>query len=143
VVEIDAPGAAPRVTPRPVAGLAWESVEIHLDGEAELVSLHRHIDGVARKGTTLLQLTLTGRIDASGRARLDEIIEAARHRFRFLRVRDERLQTCLSEADAATLPTEGWLGQAAVRLRGPIEETSELERAEALRLLLRLHGAVS
>ncbi|WP_437924638.1 DNA repair exonuclease [Sorangium sp. So ce291] len=143
VVEIDAPGAAPRVTPRPVAGLAWESAERHLDGDADLVSLQRHLDGFARKGTTLLELTLTGRIDASARARLDEIIEAARHRFRFLRVRDERLQTFLSEANAATLPTAGWLGQAVARLRGHIEGTSESERAEALRLLLRLHGAVS
>ncbi|WP_437808621.1 metallophosphoesterase family protein [Sorangium sp. So ce1078] len=143
VVEIDAPGAAPRVTPRPVAGLVWESAVRHLDSAADLVGLERHLDGFARKGITLLDLTLTGAIDASTRARLDELVEAARHRFRFLRVHDERLQTVADEADAASLPAEGWLGQAVARLRGPIDGTSEVERAEALRLLLRLYRAAS
>ncbi|WP_437314419.1 metallophosphoesterase family protein [Sorangium sp. So ce385] len=143
-VEIDAPGAVPRVTPYTVAGLEWKKAELRLDGDAELAVLQRLLDGFARKDTTLLELTLTGRIDASVRARLDaEILDNARDRFRFLRVRDEQLQTFLGEADLATLPTEGWLGQAVARLRGEIEGTSELERSRALRLLHYFHEAVS
>jgi len=144
VVEIDAPGAVPRVTPHPVAGLEWTKVEHQVDGDADLTSLQCLLDGFARKDTTLLELTLTGRLDASVRARLDgEILDKARGRFRFLRVRDEQLQTFLGEADMATLPSEGWLGQVVARLRGEIEGTPEIERARALCLLHHLYGAVS
>ncbi|HTN90236.1 MAG TPA: hypothetical protein VL242_41460 [Sorangium sp.] len=72
-----------------------------------------------------------------------EILDQARDRFRFLRVRDEQLQIFLGETDAATLPSEGWLGQAVARLRGEIQGTSELDRSRALCLLHYLHGAVS
>jgi DNA repair exonuclease SbcCD nuclease subunit len=144
VVEIDAPGALPRVTPHPVAGLEWKQVELRLDGDADLPDLQRLLDGFARKDTLLLELTLTGRIDVSARTRLDhEILNAARDRFRFLRVRDERLQVVLSESDVASLPTDGWLGQAVARLRGEIEGISEVERVRALRLLCSLHEVAS
>lgn len=144
VVEIDAPGAVPRVTPHPVAGLAWKKVEVRLAEDADLAGLQRLLEGFSRKDNTLLDLTLTGRIDASLRARLDdEILAKARDRFCFLRVHDEQLQTFLGEGDLATLPTEGWLGQAVARLRGEIEGTSEAERCRALCLLHSLHGVLS
>lgn len=144
LVEIEAKGAVPRVTPHRVAGFAWEKAEFHLDDEVDFGGLQRLLDGFAPKGTTLLDLTLTGRISASTRARLDaQILDEARERFHFLRVHDERLRTFTGEADTESLPSEGWLGQAVARLRGDIEGTSELERAEALALLLRLHRAMS
>jgi DNA repair exonuclease SbcCD nuclease subunit len=144
VVEIDAPGAVPRVMPHPVAGLQWRKVEHRIEGEADLISLQRFLDAFSCKDTTLLELTLTGRIDASLRARLDaEILDKARDRFCFLRVRDEQLQIFLGEDDVAALPTEGWLGQAVARLRGEIEGTSEVERCRALSLLQYLHGDAS
>lgn len=143
VVEIDGPGALPRVTPYAVAGLEWRQEEIRIDGDADFPALQRLLDGIARKDSTLLELTLTGRIDVSVRTRLDhEILNSARDRFRFLRVRDEQLQVVLSESDVASLPTEGWLGQAVARLRGEITGTTEGERARALRLLCSFHGAV-
>jgi DNA repair exonuclease SbcCD nuclease subunit len=144
VVEIDAPGAVPRVTPYPVAGLEWKKAELRLGAEDDLVELQRLLDGFARKDALLLELTLTGTIDAAARARLDtEILDKARDRFRFLRVRDEQLHTFLGEADLATLPTEGWLGRTVERLRGDIEGTSEVERSRALCLLYGLHKAAS
>jgi hypothetical protein len=143
VVEIDAPGAVPRVTPRRVAGLEWKQVTFQLQGEADLAGLRHVLDGFGRKDTTLLELTLSGSIDASARSRLDEMLNDARDRFRFLRVREEALSTFLGEADLATLPTEGWLGQVVARLRGEIAGKSSEERGGALRLLHHLHRAAS
>jgi DNA repair exonuclease SbcCD nuclease subunit len=140
VVEIEAPGAVPLVTPHDVSGLDWKKAEFSLDGEADLVGLQRFVEGLPRKDTTLLELTLAGTIDASVRARLDlEILDKARDRLRFLRVRDDDLHTFLGADDLASLPTEGWLGKAVTRLKTEIEGTSAEERARALRLLFRLH----
>ena len=140
VVEIDAPGAVPRVTPQEVFGLAWKKVEINLDGAADLAGLERLLDGIPRKDTTLLELTLVGTIDAATRARLDiEILDKAKDRFCFVRVRDEKLHTVLGAEALASLPSEGWMGQVVARLQGTIEGASDAERERALRLLYRLH----
>jgi DNA repair exonuclease SbcCD nuclease subunit len=143
VVEIDAPGAVPRVTPRRVAGLEWSKASLRLEGESDLASLQHLLDGFHRKDTTLLELTLSGSVDAATGARLDGILDEARGRFRFLRVRDEGLSTFLGEADLSSLPTEGWLGQAVARLRTEMAGRSEDERSRALRLLHGLLAEVS
>ncbi|MGK4008051.1 DNA repair exonuclease [Sorangium sp. So ce1036] len=144
VVEIDGPGAVPRVTPRVVAGLEWKKAEFTLDGEADLAGLQLFVEGLSRKDTTLLELTLVGTLDAATRARLEaEILDKARDRFRFVRVRDEKLYTFLGAEDLASLPTDGWLGQAVTRLTGEIEGSSAEERARALRLLYRFHKEAS
>jgi hypothetical protein len=86
---------------------------------------------------------LFGSIDASARARLDEILDKARDCFRFLRVREEGLHTFLGKADLAILPTEGWLAKAVAELHGDIPGTSEAERSQALRLLHSFYRAAS
>jgi DNA repair exonuclease SbcCD nuclease subunit len=140
VVEIEAPGALPRVTPHDVSGLDWKKANFTLDGKEDLAGLQRFVEGLSRKDTTLLELTLAGTIDASVRARLDlEILDKARDRLRFLRVRDDNLHTFLGADDLASLPAEGWLGKAVARLKAEIEGTSAEERSRALRLLFRLH----
>jgi DNA repair exonuclease SbcCD nuclease subunit len=139
VVEIEAPGALPVVTPHDVSGLYWKKEEFTLDGDADLAGLQRFVEGLPRKDTTLLELTLVGTIDATVRSRLDlEILDKARDRLRFLRVRDENLHTFLGADDLASLPTDGWLGKAVARLKTEIEGSSTEERARALRLLFRL-----
>lgn len=144
VVEIDTPGAVPRVTPHPVAGLEWKKAEFRLHGDGDLVGLQLLLDGFSNKASTLLELTLAGAIDVSTRARLDtEILNKAHDRFRFLRVRDEALHTFLGETDLASLPTEGWIGRTVERLRGDILGTSDSERSLALRLLFAFHKEVS
>lgn len=144
LVEIDAPGSVPRVTPHSVYGLEWKKEEFRLSEEADLVGLQLLLDSLLRKDTTLLELTLVGTIDASVQARLDnEILAKARDRFRFLRVRDEGLHTLLGETDMASLPTEGWIGQVVTRLRAPIEGASDEERGRAIHLLYGLHKGIA
>ena len=144
VVEIDAPGALPKDTPREVAGLVWRKEVFALDGAADLTALQQLVESIPQKGTTLLELTLVGTVDAAARSRLDaEILEPAHDRFRFVRVRDEQLHALVGAEDLASLPTTGWLGQAVSRLQTPMAGTSEEERARALRLLYRLHKEAS
>lgn len=140
LVEIDGPSAAPRVTPHRVSGLVWKTAAFTLHGDADITLVDRFLDGLDRGDTTLLKLVLTGKIDVSMRARLDGILEKARDRFLHVRVRDEELRTALAETDAASLPTDGWIGQAVARLCADIEGTSEAERATALRLFKSLYG---
>ncbi|HZF53184.1 MAG TPA: DNA repair exonuclease [Polyangiaceae bacterium] len=142
-VEIDGPGAAPRVAPHRVSGLLWKEAVFTLHGDADITTLERFLEGPGRRDTTLLKLTLTGKIDASMSARLDAILSKARDRFLYVRVRDEQLKRILGEADLANLPAEGWLAQVVARLRGEIEGTSEAERSMALRLFQSLHGVAS
>jgi len=141
-VEIDGPGAAPRVTPHRASGLLWREAVFTFHGDADITTLERFLEGPGRRDTTLLKLTLAGRIDASMGARLGDILSKARDRFLYVRVRDEQLQMVLGEADLANLPTEGWLAQVVERLRGEVEGTSEAERSMALRLFQSLHGVV-
>jgi DNA repair exonuclease SbcCD nuclease subunit len=68
VVEIDAPGAAPRVTAHEVFGLAWKKAEFTLDDEAALTGLQLFLDGAPKKIDTLLELTLTGTVDGATRS---------------------------------------------------------------------------
>jgi DNA repair exonuclease SbcCD nuclease subunit len=144
VVEIDGPGAMPRVTPHEVAGLEWKKAEFTLDGALDLTALQLFVEAHPRKDTTLLEITLSGTIDSETRTRLDaEILDKARDRFRYLRVRDEKLYTFLGAEDLASLPTDGWLGNAVARLSGEIEGTSVEERTRALRLLYRLYKGAS
>jgi hypothetical protein len=127
-----------------VAGLEWKKAEFTLDGALDLTALQLFVEAHPRKDTTLLEITLSGTIDSETRTRLDaEILDKARDRFRYLRVRDEKLYTFLGAEDLASLPTDGWLGNAVARLSGEIEGTSVEERTRALRLLYRLYKGAS
>jgi DNA repair exonuclease SbcCD nuclease subunit len=140
VVEIEGPGAVPRVTMRPVRGMEWRKETFTLDSEADLEGLERSLERIPKKDMTLLELTLVGTLEAPQRGRLeDEILPKARDRFRFIRVREEGLHTLLGADGLASLPTEGWLGRAVEQLRGELDKTTKEERERALRLLYRLH----
>lgn len=60
VVEIAAPGAAPRILPRRTGGLAWHQVHRELRQPGRLAAVRRELEQIASRDTSLLELKLTG-----------------------------------------------------------------------------------
>ncbi len=136
VVEVAEPGAAPAVTPVPVAGLRWHQLRAELDGEAGLETLRGQLEEIPDKGDALVELFLAGTVDVDLRARLDEeVLEVARDRLRWLRVRDDDLHSYVSEDDLQAIGGKGWVGDVVKALADDEGD----DAARALRLLYRLH----
>jgi DNA repair exonuclease SbcCD nuclease subunit len=134
LVEIDGPGAAPRLTVLPVARHRWISRAHTLDGPADVEALHDGLAALPERAATLVELTLDGALSLAARARLDEVLAAHAEALLYLRWHDERLLAEPSADDLATLSADGFVGAAADALR----TGGAAEDADALRLLYRL-----
>jgi DNA repair exonuclease SbcCD nuclease subunit len=139
VVELAEPGAAPTVTPVAVNGLSWHPRRAELDGEDDLQALVELLEAIPDKGDALVELRLAGTVDVEMRARLDgEVLDQARDRLRWLRVRDDDLHTVVRTEDLAEIASEGWVKEVVDALAA--DEAEDAQRA--LRLLYRLHREV-
>lgn len=134
LVEIDGPGAEPRVETVPVARTRWLSEEVELHDDTSLDSLTERLDAIAEKSWTLLELSLTGQLSLEGRARLDALLKDYAARLAHLRTDADGIAVVPTEQDLETLHGEGYLGRAISRLRA----SGEVVDADALRLLYRL-----
>lgn len=134
LVEIDGPGAEPRVEPVAVARSRWLGNSVELDGDGALAGLAQWLDALDEKSWTLLELTLTGQLSLQGSAELDALLEDYAGRLAHLRVDAERVAVAPTAEDLETLHGTGYLGRAIARLRGG----DERQDADALRLLYRL-----
>jgi DNA repair exonuclease SbcCD nuclease subunit len=134
LVELDGPGAEPRVEAVPVARTRWMSETTDLHQDSDLDGLADWLDGLTEKSWTLLELSITGQLSLEGRARLDALLDDYAARLAHLRVDAESLATVPTEQDLETLHGEGYLGRAIARLRDGADPAD----ADALRLLYRL-----
>ena len=134
IVEIDGPGAVPRVEAVPVARTRWPSETLELADDAALGSLAAWLEALDEKSWTLLELSLTGQLSLEARARLDVLLEEYSGRLAHLRVDADGLSVAPTEQDLETLRGEGYLGRAIGRLR----ESDDRVDGDALRLLYRL-----
>jgi DNA repair exonuclease SbcCD nuclease subunit len=134
LVEIDGPGAVPRVEAVPVARTRWLSETLELHDDAALDDLAARLDALEEKSWTLLELTLTGQLSLEGRARLDALLDDYAARLAHLRVDADEVAVAPTEQDLETLRGEGYLGRAIARLR----DSNDRVDADALRLLYRL-----
>lgn len=142
VVEIAEPGATPTVEQVRTAGLTWLQQGFELDGADDVQSASAWLDGLTDKAKTLVELTLTGGLDATERAALDEAVERAAARLRVLRVSDDALHTRLGDDDLDAIATEGWVRDVIDRLRSDQPGGERTAADRALRLLWRLHADV-
>lgn len=134
LVEIDGPGATPRVEPVPVARTRWLTEAVELHDDAALEALAARLGELPEKSWTLLELIVTGQLSLAGRARLDNLLDEFRERLAHLRADTDGVSDVPSDADLETLRGEGYLGCAIERLRSGGDPLD----AEALRLLYRL-----
>ncbi len=134
LVEIDSPGAQPRVERIPVAATRWLTLDMELTDDAQVEQLRARLDALEERSHTLLDINVRGAISLSARDRLDALLEDYAQRLVYLRHDSTRLQTQPAEEDLAGLRAEGFMSAALDRLRESPDEPS----ADAIRLLYRL-----
>jgi DNA repair exonuclease SbcCD nuclease subunit len=134
LVEIDAPGAAPRVEEIAVQRTRWiERIEV-LEGDAHVDAVAQWMESLEARSMTLVDLTLRGALSLAARGRLDAMLDAKRAELLFLRVDAEGLRDEPTPADLDGLAAEGFVGRAVEHLRG----LGTADANDALRLLHRL-----
>jgi DNA repair exonuclease SbcCD nuclease subunit len=135
LVEIEAPGAEPRVERIPVASTRWLSLDLELVDDAQVGELRRRLDGLEERSLTLLNLNLRGAISLAARDELDALLADYSERLVHLRHDTSRLQTEAREEDLAELRAEGFMAGALDSLR----ESRDPDAVDAIRLLYRLN----
>ncbi|MFU8816949.1 MAG: metallophosphoesterase family protein [Pseudomonadales bacterium] len=134
LVEIDAPGATPRVEPLAVARCRWLSHAVELLEDGDLDTFAAWLDALEEKSWTLLELTLRGQLSLAGHTRLEALLDDWRDRLALLRSDADAVQVAPTADDLAALRGEGYLGRSIDVLRAGAAEAD----ADALRLLYRL-----
>jgi DNA repair exonuclease SbcCD nuclease subunit len=79
LVEMEARGAVPRLTPVRTGGLRWTQIEQRFAESGDAVRLREKIESLPRADTTLLDLRIDGVLsqdDQAELARLDELVQA-------------------------------------------------------------------
>lgn len=133
VVEIDAPGATPRVEEIRVARTHWIERRQSLEDTASVDALAAWLDGLENKSMALVSLSLAGLLSMADRARLDQVLETYDASLLHLRVDEHELHSHPTAEDLDRLGGDGYLGSAVAHLRS--DATQETE--DALRLLYR------
>jgi len=136
LVEIDGPGALPRVAELPVARTRWLQHTATFDGDAEVEALADWFQGLQERAHTLVELRLQGAVSLGGRARLDRLLHDQGAELLHLRWNEDDLLDAPSEQDLQALDADGFVGVAARVLR----EGHAPADQDALRLLYRLLG---
>lgn len=101
LVEIDAPGAVPRIERVPVATLKWDQWDevFTADPEACLADWRQRIESLAEPARLLLRLAPRGSAPAEFRPRVEEFAQWARSRLFYVDLRLDALTPALGGAD--------------------------------------------
>jgi len=134
VVEIDAPGATPRVEEVPVARTRWVEQKFDLTDDESVTEVERFFASVAEPSMTLASAKLAGQVSLGARVKLDRVLGQARGSLMHLRIDTSELHDRPSEEDLRALAVDGFVGRAAEALRAKGDRPSE----DALRLLHRI-----
>lgn len=135
LVEIDGPGAEPRVTEQPVARTTWLQERFEFSGDDDLARFERRIAELdAQLTRTLMELELGGVLSLAGRSRLDALLEDYAARLALLRIEADRITAEPTDEDLQAMRGEGFVARALDVLR----EGADEHDAAALRLMHRL-----
>ncbi|WP_416355989.1 metallophosphoesterase family protein [Aureimonas phyllosphaerae] len=141
LVEIDAPGAAPRVEKLRTARFDWRAMVVDVHGDA--ASLDHALAAIPSPGEALVDLTLRGTLSLRERIALDETLAGWQRRLFDLRVRDDDLLDEPDEEDLDRIDAAGFVRTAVDRLRAKAASREDPERAAAalaLRMMFAEHA---
>lgn len=148
LVEIDRPGAEPRLTPVRTGGLSWVQREVNCVAEGDLARALAELERLESPETTLLHLTLRGVVCPGEQHLLQRIREVAAARMPvYYRIDDSGLRPApADDAWLARLPP-GAIRSAAERLRAwsdpacpDPDRPAEATPALAARALMELYS---
>lgn len=134
-VEIDAPNAAPRVTPQRSARHCWRTLTAHLAVASDVSALATEL--ARAEASEVIRLELSGAVDLPRQHELDQAIEQTRARVRSLSVERSALRLAPTAADIAALHADGYLGEVIAELRDTEGDAAPVAQ-EALALLTTL-----
>lgn len=138
-VEIDGPGAVPRVTPVPTGRYRWRGEAMTLQVDSDVDALCALLDAV--ETDDVLQLEVDGQTDLAGLARVREALARAQGRARAVRTGLDRVRIEPTDADLARLAAEGYLGEVIADLRAAQDGSDGEAARDALVLLAGLLDA--
>jgi DNA repair exonuclease SbcCD nuclease subunit len=141
LVEIDGPGAVPRVTPQVTAKFRWVRHEMELLGPAD-VERALEVLGAIDAGT-VAQVVLRGSCDLAGHEQLQQAVAAAERRAAAFAVELEELRLAPTEADLQELRADGFLGAALQDLKAQLSGPQADVARDALLHLARIQREVA
>ena len=115
LVEIDAPGAEPRVTQLQVGRFRWQAIAGVLQVASDADALEAQLEGL--DAHDVVDLRVQGRIDLAGLQRLQATIGRAEARARHLQADLSALRLEPTDEDIAGLRADGYLGEVMQELR--------------------------
>jgi len=115
LVEIDTPGAEPRVTQLPVGRFRWQAIAGVLQVATDADALEAQLEGL--DANDVVDLRVQGRIDLAGLQRLQAAIGRAEARARHLQADLSALRLEPTDEDIAGLRADGYLGEVMQELR--------------------------
>lgn len=115
LIELDAPGAQPRVTPLPTARYRWRQHHQELRIDSDVIQLRQWLGELDDKD--VVDLSLAGSIDLAHHQQLDEMLSQAQGRARSLFIDRQTLRVTPSEAELESLSGQGYVGDVIQELR--------------------------
>lgn len=129
IVEIDHPGAEPKVTPRPVGYHRWIKLNQHLTVASDLEQALQALNALPVQ--SVVDITVGGQLDLTGFEHLQRALSAATGRQRSFVAHLEALRVEPTEDDLASLQADGYVGDVIADLRE--RQQAEGEQAETAR----------
>jgi DNA repair exonuclease SbcCD nuclease subunit len=133
LVELDGPGALPRITPIATGQFRWhdQSVALHVSSDVDQL-----VERIAAFGPAdVIQLSLSGHTDLAGHRRLADAIGKARGRARSLLADLSALRLEPTDDDIAALHADGYLGDVIAELQAGQDGPDADVARDALALL--------
>jgi DNA repair exonuclease SbcCD nuclease subunit len=115
IVEIDHPGAEPKVTPQPVGQHRWIKLNQHLAVSSDLEQVLQALNALPIQ--SVVDITVEGQLDLVGFEHLQQAMGAATGRHRSLVAHLEGLRIEPTEDDLASLRADGYVGDVIADLR--------------------------
>lgn len=137
IIEIDAPGALPRVTTKKIGKFSWQVRNIEIHGSADVERLQEDLHGLGVGD--VVRMSVTGLSDYATSERLRKVIEEARARAHVLEADLSGLRLEPTAADLAAMRVDGAVAEVVEELRNMQTQPDQAAKAnEALKLLFDL-----
>ncbi|HSV81593.1 MAG TPA: DNA repair exonuclease [Ramlibacter sp.] len=136
VVEIDGPGALPRVTSVRTAAYRWMQLDLHVLDAADVERAAEALAAI--DATTVADVALSGTCDMGTQARLQDALESAERRAAAFSARQTALRLAPTEEDLQALHADGFVGAALTELKGQLQGPQADVAREALLQLARI-----
>jgi DNA repair exonuclease SbcCD nuclease subunit len=133
LVDIDGPGALPRVQPLRCGRYRWQTVEAAIAVASDVEQTQRRLAELG--ADDVVHLRLSGRCDLAADRRLQQAADAARARVRALLYDRQALALQPTDDDIAALQADGYVGDVLQQLRAE-QDGAQGERARQALILL-------